>query len=232
MKIPSIEEMLKAGMHFGHHTSKWHPKMEPYIFTHRNKVHVIDLVKSRKMMESSMEYIKKMVAEDKTILFVGTKAQTKEPIKKLADEYSMPYVVEKWIGGTLTNYPVIKKMIKKYVDYMNDKKSGALKKYTKKERLEIDREIAKLELKVGGLVNMRKLPDIIFVWDVKKEKTAIMESKKKNIPIMAVCDTNVDPTGIKYIIPSNDDATKSIKLVLGVVNETMKEAKASTPKSK
>lgn len=223
--LPTIEQMLKAGMHFGHKTSKWHPKMAPYIFTQRHGIHVIDLIKTRKMLKSALELIEKFARESKTILFVGTKMQVKELMKNTAEEANSPYVTEKWMGGTLTNFPVVKKNIKKYNDLTAGKRSGKLDKYTKKERLEIDRELERLEVKVGGLRNMAKLPDALFVWDITKEKNAVAEAKKKNIPIMAICDTNANPTDINYPIPSNDDATKTIKLVLGLVKDVMLNAK-------
>lgn len=226
MKIPSIEEMLKAGMHFGHRTSRWHPKMGPFIFTQRNGVHIIDLQKSQKMLETALEYLKKMTAEGKVILFVGTKAQVAKPIKKMAEEVNMPYVVGKWLGGCLTNFSVIKKSIKRYVNLKNQKESGKLKKYTKKEQLDFDREIEKLEMRVGGLVNLSKVPDVVFVWDIKEEKTALTEARKKNIPVVAICDTNVNPDNVNYVIPSNDDATKTIKLLLGTIKEAILEGRA------
>jgi small subunit ribosomal protein S2 len=229
-KVPTIEEMLKAGLHFGHRTSKWHPKMAPYIFGSRNGVHVIDLTKSQLMLAQSLELIKKMSAEGKIILFVGTKDQVKKPMKMMAEEAGMPYVTEKWLGGLLTNFTVIKKLIKKYGDLQSDKKFGKLDKYTKKERLGIDREIAKLELRVGGLSNLTKTPDAIFVWDIKTEKTALAEAMKRKVPVIAVCDTNTNPTGIKHIIPANDDATKGIKLVLSVVKDAILDGKAEASK--
>ncbi|MCX6795984.1 MAG: 30S ribosomal protein S2, partial [Candidatus Falkowbacteria bacterium] len=222
--IPTIEQMLKAGMHFGHRTSKWHPKMEPFIYGSRNNVHIIDLAKSRKMLGEALEFMKKFAAEGKIILFVGTKMQVKEPMKKMAEEVGMCYVTEKWLGGCLTNFGVIKKMIKKYRDLLDDKNFGKLNKYTKKERLDFDRKIAKLEMKVGGLVNLNKLPDALFVWDAKLEKTAINEARAKNVPIIAFCDTNTNPDGVNYIIPANDDATKSISLILNIIAESIKQA--------
>jgi small subunit ribosomal protein S2 len=225
MNTPTIEQMLKAGMHFGHRTSKWHPKMKPYIFGARNGVHIIDLVKSRKMLESALELMKKFSAEGKTILIVGTKMQAKNTIKAIAEEAGMPYVCEKWIGGCLTNFPVVRKLVKKYNELTSDRASGKLEKYTKKEQLGIDREIEKLERKVGGLVNLMKMPDLIFVWDIKNENTAILEAKKKNIPVAAVCDTNTNPENVNYIIPSNDDATKTIKLILNSVKDAIIEGK-------
>lgn len=226
--IPTIEQMLKSGMHFGHRTSRWHPKMQPFIFGTRNGIHIIDLVKSRKMLENALDFMKKFSAEGKMILFVGSKMQVKKSMARIAEETGMPYVTEKWMGGCLTNFAIIKKLIKKYKDYLDDKQTGKLERYTKKERLDLDREMAKLELKVGGLVNLTRLPDAIFVWDIKKEKTAVTEAIKKNIPIIGLCDTNVDPTGINYVIPSNDDATKTIKLLLNSVKEAILEGKTQS----
>jgi len=224
-KIPTIEEMLKAGAHFGHRTSKWHPKMAPFIFGQRNNVHIIDLVKARKKLAEALDFIKRNSAEGKNILLVGTKAQAKKVIKRIGEETDMPYVSEKWMGGCLTNFGVISKSIKKYNDLTRKKKEGELKKYTKKEQLEFDREIEKLELKVGGMTKLTKIPDAIFIWDVKKEKTALAEAKKKNIPVVAICDTNVNPEGIDYVIPANDDATKTIKMILGLVKNAIEEGK-------
>jgi len=224
-KISTIEEMLKAGMHFGHQTSKWHPKMEPFIFSQRKGTHIIDLVKTRKKLKEALDFINQSVKEGKVILFVGTKTQVKKPLKRLAQETGMPYVSERWLGGTITNFFIIKTSIKKYKDLLQKRESGELAKYTKKERLEFDREIARLETNVGGLVNLTKIPDALFIWDVKKEKTALAEANKKNIPIIAICDTNVNPTRVKYIIPANDDATKTIKLVLRLVKETIEEGR-------
>ena len=225
MKIPTIKEMLKAGMHFGHRTSKWHPKMEPFIFTSNKGVHIIDLVKTQKHLADALDFIKESVSKNKTILLVGTKTQIKEPLKKIAQEVNMPYITERWLGGSLTNFSVIKNSIKKYKDLLEKKQAGKLGKYTKKEQLEFDRKIAKLETNVGGLATLTKIPDIIFIWDLKKEKTALAEAKKKNITLVAVCDTNVNPEGIDYIIPANDDATKGIKLMLKLIKEAIEEGK-------
>jgi small subunit ribosomal protein S2 len=228
MTQPSIEEMLKAGMHFGHRTSKWHPKMEPFIFGSRKGVHIIDLRKTQKMLAVALEYLKKQASEGKAILFVGTKMQVKNTLKKTAEEIGMPYVSSKWLGGFLTNFAVIRNLVRKYKDLVEKRNSGKLDKYTKKERLDFDREISKLETNVGGLVSLTKTPDVIFIWDIKKEKTAFQEAMKKKIPIVAVCDTNVNPDGVKYIIPVNDDATKGIKLVMNLVKEAILEGKAQT----
>lgn len=225
MKIPTIEEMLKAGMHFGHRTSKWHPKMAPFIFTARNGVHIINLARTREKLADALDYIKQVAGQGKTILLVGTKTQVKKPLKNIAQESGMPYISERWPGGCLTNFFIIKHSIKKYKDLLEKKQAGKLDKYTKKERQDFDKKIAKLEIMVGGLVNLTKLPDAIFIWDIKKEKTAFAEAKKKNIPVIAVCDTNVNPTEVDYVIPANDDATKAIKLVLNAVKEAIEEGK-------
>jgi len=225
MKIPTVEEMLKAGMHFGHRTSKWHPKMEPFIFGSRKGVHIIDLRKTQAMLGVALEYLKKQAAEGKTILLVGTKMQVKNTLKKTAEEAGVPYVSSKWLGGFLTNFPIIRNLIRKFKDLSEKRAGGKLDKYTKKERLDFDRQITKLETNVGGLVSLTKTPDIIFIWDIKKEKTAFTEALKKKIPVVAVCDTNVNPDGVKYIIPANDDASKGIKLVMNLVKEAILEGK-------
>lgn len=232
MKLPSIEEMLKAGLHFGHRTSKWHPKMEPFIFGSRKGVHIIDLRKTQKMLVAALAYIKRETAEGKMILLVGTKMQVKDILKKAAEAAGAPHVSEKWLGGFLTNFPIIRNLIRKFKDLSEKKVGGKLDKYTKKERLEFDRQIAKLENEVGGLVSLTKTPDIIFIWDIKKEKTAFREALKKKIPVVAVCDTNVNPDGVSYVIPANDDASKGIKLVMNLVKEAILQGKAEGEKNK
>ncbi|MBU0647289.1 30S ribosomal protein S2 [Patescibacteria group bacterium] len=225
MKIPTIEEMLKAGMHFGHHTARWYPKMKPFIFTARKGVHIIDLMKTQKMLGEALEYLKKSASEGKTILLVGTKIQVKKTLKKVAEEAGVSYVAEHWLGGFLTNFSVIRNLIRKYKDLIEKRATGKLDKYTKKERLDFDREIAKLETNVGGLASLTNVPDVIFIWDIKHEKTALTEAIKKNIPVVAVCDTNSNPTGVKYIVPSNDDATKAVKLIMELIKEAILEGK-------
>lgn len=230
MTIPSVEDMLQAGMHFGHRSSKWHPKMQPYIFSARKGVHIIDLVKTREQLEQAMNFISELSANGKSVLFVGTKPQVKGLMKKVAQEMNMPYVSEHWLGGTLTNFAIIKKSIRKYKDLLEKREAGKLSKYTKKEQLQFDRQIAKLELAVGGLVELNKMPEAIFIWDLKVEKTALAEAKKKQIPIIAVCDTNVNPEGIQYVIPANDDASKAIALVLSVAKDAVITGRAKAPK--
>jgi small subunit ribosomal protein S2 len=226
-KTPSIEEMLKAGMHFGHRTNRWHPKMKPFIFTSKNGVYIINLKKTQEKFEEALDFMAKLVSEGKSILFVGTKNQVSEPLQKMAIEVNQPYIVGKWLGGYLTNFTVVKKSVKKYLDLLEKKDSGKLEKYTKKERLDFDREIGKLKVRVGGLASLNKLPDALFVWDIKEEETAIKEAQQKNIPIIAICDTNVNPEEVNYPIPANDDATKTITLVLKAIKETLLGVKKS-----
>jgi len=231
ISLPKIEDMLKAGMHFGHRTNRWHPKMDQYIFTSKNGIYVIDLRKSREKLAEALEFIHKMIIDNKSILFVGTKSQVSAPLKKMATESGQAYVVGKWLGGYITNFAVIKKSVKKYLDLTEKREAGKLEKYTKKERLDFDREIKKLEARVAGLVSLNKLPDALFVWDIKEEETAIREAQQKNIPIIAICDTNVNPEEVSYPIPANDDSTKTIELVLNSIKETILSAKKEATKA-
>ncbi len=225
VKLPSLEEMLKAGMHFGHRTHRWHPKMKPYIFSAKNGIYVIDLEKSREKLAEALEFMSGLIKEGKYILFVGTKSQVKEPMKKMAEMTGQPYIVGKWLGGYLTNFSVVKKSVKKYQDLVEKRDSGKLGKYTKKERLDFDRDIKRLQERVGGLVALNKMPDALFVWDIKEESTAVAEAKTKNIPVIGICDTNVNPEEVTYPIPANDDATKTVKLLMDIVQSNIIDAK-------
>lgn len=217
--------MLKAGTHFGHRTNRWHPKMKQFIFTSKNGIYIIDLKKTQEQLEIALNFMAKLVSEGKSILFVGTKNQVSEPLKKMATEIGQPYIVGKWLGGYLTNFAVVKKSVKKYLDLIEKKETGKLEKYTKKERLNFDREIKKLEMRVGGLTSLNKMPDALFVWDIKEEETAIREAQQKNIPIVAICDTNVNPEEVTYAIPANDDSTKTISIILDAISLAILEAK-------
>jgi len=199
--------------------------MKEYIFTTKNGIYIIDLKKSQKKLVEALEFMAKLVAENKSILFVGTKNQVSGPMKKMAEEIKQPYIVGKWLGGYLTNFAVVKKSVKKYLDLTEKKDSGRLEKYTKKERLEFDREISKLKERVGGLTTLTKLPDALFIWDIKEEETAIKEARQVNIPIIAICDTNANPELVNYPIPANDDATKTIALVMETIKKTISSGK-------
>jgi len=220
--IPSLEEMLKAGVHFGHRSSKWNAKMKEYIHTTRNKVHIIDLEKTEKKLKDALEFINEIKEKKGIIIFVGTKVAAKDITKQIAEEVGMPYVIERWIGGTLTNFKVISKRLEHIRDLESKEKEGELKKYTKKEQHEFNVEIQKLNRYFGGIKEITKLPDALFVVDASKEKLAIKEAKMKNIPVVGLCDTNSDPTTVDYPIPVNDDAISSLKLILGAVVKVLK----------
>ncbi|MEK7139186.1 MAG: 30S ribosomal protein S2 [Patescibacteria group bacterium] len=226
MNPPSLLELLKAGVHFGHQTGKWHPKMAPYIFAERNGIHVIDLEKTQVALETAGEFIQRIVAKGGVVLFVGTKAQAKGYVVAAATDCGMPHIAHRWLGGTLTNFPVILKLIKKYKDLTGKLETGGLRAYTKREQLEFQEEADKLKVRIGGIAELKKIPDVVFIVDLKREKTALTEAKKKGLPIVAMCDTNVNPTGVQYIIPANDDAAKSIELITAWIASAVKAGQA------
>lgn len=227
MKIPSLLEMIKAGVHFGHRVSKWHPKMKPYIFTARNTVHIIDLEKTVEKLKEALEFVKKIAEEGGTILIVGTKKSIREIVKKWAIECKMPYVTESWIGGTLTNFFTIYKLVEKLKHLEAEKEKGELEKYTKKEQLEFDREIKRLDEMVGGIRDLEGLPQALYIVDLKEEKTALREAQRKGIPVVAMVDTNVNPENVDFPIPANDDAIKSVEMMTRLVKEAVEEGQAS-----
>lgn len=227
-EIPELLKMLKAGVHFGHRESKWHPKMAPFIFTSRGGVHIIDLEKTVESLKSALDLLRDVVAKGGTVLFVGTKKQAAPILEKYAKEVGMPYVSVRWLGGTLTNFKVIIGLVKKLQQYEEQESADDYeKKYTKKERHDFSVDKERLETMVGGLRGLEKLPDVVYIIDVKAEKTAVREAKRKGITTVAVCDTNVDPSDISYPIPANDDATKSIEMITGLVAEAVREGIAS-----
>ncbi len=226
-RLPSIIEMLQAGVHLGHKKSRRHPKMEPFIFTTKNEMSIIDLEKTVEYLEKAVAFAKKAASEGKMILFVSTKRQAQALVKQYADACGMPYVNVRWIGGTLTNFAVISKMIKKLKDMKAKMDSGDFAKYTKKEQLELSRTIKELEDTIGGIQNLTRLPDVVFIIDPKRDKTALQESIRKQIPIISLSDTNVNPNEITYPIPANDDAVKAITLLLGCMTDAINEGKAN-----
>lgn len=230
--------MLEAGAHFGHTASRWHPKAEPYIFGKRNDIHIIDLEKTQQALERAAEYVRDTVAKGGVILFLGTKKQAQDIVKKYAMDCGMPYLTERWLGGMITNFNELLTLLKKFKDLQKRQEKGEFKKYTKKEQLVFAREIEKLNVKIGGVQDMVKIPDVIYIIDLKHEKTARAEAEKRGVDIVAICDSNIDPTGIAYCIPGNDDAVKSIDLITGVIAEAVKEGRelqktmpAKTPKT-
>jgi len=231
MKLPTVLEMLKAGVHFGHSKSRWHPKMKDFIFTDRSGVHVIDLEKSLEMLEKAANFAKKTAQNGGVILFVGTKKQGQQIMQKHAKEVNMPYITVRWVGGLFTNFANVGKLIKKHKEMKDNQASGGFDKYTKKEQVAFKKEIDKLEKLVGGLAGVTKVPDAIFVLDVKKEKTAVIEARKKNIPVIAFCDTNINPDLVDHCIPANDDAVKSIELITAVMASAIADGKAEAAKA-
>ena len=220
-----VEEMSQAGLHFGHRTSRIHPKIKPYLYGVRNNVHIIDLEKTKEKLAQALEFVQELISENKILLIIGTKIQVKYLVKNFAKDCNTSYVNERWLGGTFTNFEVIKKRIKYFNDLEENKKEGELEKYTKKERAKIDQELKKLEIKFGGIKKMEGLPDAIFVLDMKKDVLAVKEAKMKEIKVIGIADTNVDPTLADYPIPANDDAISSVKYILEKVKEVILKAK-------
>ena len=220
-----IEDMEKAGVNFGHRISRLHPKMEPYLAGVKNTTHIIDLEKTAEALETALEYVEKIISDKKVLVFIGTKIQIKDLIKETAEECELPYVCERWLGGAFTNFPVIKKRIDYLIELENAKKQGGWEKYTKKERIKINKEFEGLRTKFGGLKSLTGLPEAIFVADIRKDDLAVKEAKMKGVKVIAICDTNVDPTEIDYPIPANDDAISSVKYILDKVKETILKSK-------
>ncbi|MBU1613356.1 30S ribosomal protein S2 [Patescibacteria group bacterium] len=191
-KIPSIMEMLKAGAHFGHRSGRWHPKMAKYIFGVRNGIHVLDLEKTAEEIQKTLEYVKNLVAKGKNILFIGTKRQARELVIEAAKSCDMPYINERWIGGLLTNFEEMKRRLRKYNTLKAEVASGEIEKYTKKEQVDFKKLLAKMDRYLIGLAKLEKLPDALYIADLRTEKTAVTEANKTNVPIVAVCDTNVN----------------------------------------
>ncbi|HBW74379.1 MAG: 30S ribosomal protein S2 [Candidatus Magasanikbacteria bacterium GW2011_GWA2_45_39] len=226
-QVPELLELLKAGVHFGHQQSRWHPKMAPFLFGVRNGVHVIDLEETQKKLALALAFLKQSAAEGKIILFVGTKDQAKEIVQKFAVACEMPYVSERWLGGLLTNYTTINALLKKFRKLKADQASGELAaKYTKSEVTKFGKYIQKMEKTLSGLVYLERKPDVLFLIDIKKEKTALREAIATGVKTVAFCDSNVNPEAIDYIIPANDDASKSIELITRLAAEAVKEGKA------
>lgn len=219
------EEMAEAGLHFGHRTSRIHPKMKPYIYGVRNTIHIIDLNKTAEKFKEALKFIQKLISENKILLLVGTKVQIKDLVKNIALDCDLPYVNERWLGGTLTNFKTIKKRVEYFKELERKKKDRELEKYTKKERADLDKELKKLEIKFGGIKELEKIPDAIFVVDIRKDILVVKEARKKGIKIIAITDTNVDPSLVNYPIPANDDAISSVKYILEKVKEVILKAK-------
>lgn len=223
--IPSLEEMLKAGMHFGHQVQRWHPKMEPYIFTERGGIHIINLEETQRLLKEALEHIKGIVSRGGLVLFVGVKRQAQEAVAKEATRSGMPYVSGRWLGGTLTNFGEVKKLIRRLKTLREQNERGELKKYTKKEQLWFAREIEELTAKVGGIESLERMPEAVFVLDMHSDKIAVREAVTMKVPVIAVCDTNINPDNVDFIIPANDDASKSVTMITRLIADAVIEGR-------
>ncbi|MDY2862094.1 MAG: 30S ribosomal protein S2 [Oscillospiraceae bacterium] len=225
MSSVSMKQLLEAGVHFGHQTRRWNPKMAKYIFTERNGIYIIDLQKTVKMLDTAYDFIRDVSAEGGEILFVGTKKQAQEAIKEEAERCGMHYVNARWLGGMLTNYRTIKTRIARLEQLNKMKEDGTFDLLPKKEVVQLEHEIEKLEKFIGGIKNMGELPKAIFVVDTRKEKIAVAEARNLGIPVVAIVDTNCDPDEIDYVIPGNDDAIRAVKLIAGAMADAVIEGR-------
>ena len=223
MSRVNFDQLLEAGVHFGHLKRKWNPAMAPYIFMERNGIHIIDLYKTVAKVDEAAEVMKNLAKQGKKVLFVATKKQTKQVVADKASSVGMPYVIERWPGGMLTNFPTIRKAIKKMATIDKMTKDGTFDNLSKREKLQITRQRAKLEKTLGSIVDLTRLPSALFVVDVMKEHIAVREANRLGIPVFGMVDTNSDPNNIDYVIPANDDATKSVEVILGAICEAMNE---------
>lgn len=223
MSRVNFDQLLEAGVHFGHLKRKWNPAMAPYIFMERNGIHIIDLYKTVAKVDEAAEVLKQLAKSGKKILFVATKKQAKQVIADKATSVNMPYVIERWPGGMLTNFPTIRKAVKKMTTIDKMTKDGTFDNLSKREKLQITRQRAKLEKTLGSIADLTRLPSALFVIDVMKEHIAVREANRLGIPVFAMVDTNSDPSNIDHVIPANDDATKSVEVILGAICEAITE---------
>lgn len=229
MSIVTREQLLEAGVQFGHQTKRWNPKMRKYIFGQRNAIHIIDLQKSMRKLDEAYKFVREVSENGGKVLFVGTKKQAKDAVKELAISCNSPYVTERWLGGLLTNFKTIKTSIKSLIDIENKEKSGEIKLLTKKEQILVATEKDRLERNLGGIRSMYKIPEAIFITDTIANNIAVQEAKVLGIKVVAICDSNSDPDGIDYIIPGNDDATKSITLITSKIAAAILEGQSIKP---
>lgn len=223
MAKKSVKELLDAGVHFGHLTRKWNPNMAPYIFMEKNGIHIIDLHKTAVKLEEAAKALQQMTSSGRKVLFVATKKQAKDIVSKYASEVNMPYITERWPGGMLTNFVTIRKAIKKMNTIDKMKKDGTFETLSKKERLQVDRQRAKLEKDLGSIADMTRIPSALFIVDIVNEHIAVKEAQKLNIPVFAMVDTNSDPREVDFPIPANDDATKSVEVIMQTITDSIKE---------
>ncbi|PLX22924.1 MAG: 30S ribosomal protein S2 [Ignavibacteria bacterium] len=220
-----LEDLLAAGTHFGHLTRRWNPKMKPYIFMERNGIHIIDLKKTQERLDVACEAVREVIADGKRVLFVGTKKQAKDIIRQAAVDSGQNYVVERWLGGMLTNFTTIRKSIKRLTNIEKMESDGTFEKITKKERLMISREKDRLNKILSGIVDMSRVPGVLFVVDIKKEHIAVKEARNLGIPVIAIVDTNCDPDQVDHLIPGNDDSARTIELVTKAIVQSIEEGR-------
>ena len=225
MAVISMKQLLEAGVHFGHQTRRWNPKMKRFIHGERSGIHIVDLHQTLNHLETSYVFVRDLVANGGTVLFIGTKKQAQDSIQSYAERCNMPYINERWLGGMLTNFQTISKRVGKMKEYVRMRESGEFEAMPKKEALLINRELVKLERNLGGIRDMEKLPDAIFVLDTKKEHIAVTEARKIGVPIVAVVDTNCDPDLVDYAIPGNDDAIRAGQLMCRVISDAVQEGR-------
>ncbi len=218
----TLQQLLEAGCHFGHQTRRWNPLMKKYIYGDRDGVHIFDLAQTKAGLDAALAFLQQAKKDNKVILFVGTKRQAQEVVKKVATDTNMPYLVQRWPGGILTNFDQLQKSVRRMVDLKDKREKGELKKYTKREQLLIDRDILQLEKTFGGVKDMTKVPDVVFVVDTHREDVAVREARRMNIPVVGMVDTNGNPSLVDYVIPTNDDAIKAVELILDAVADTIK----------
>ena len=228
----SLDTLLETGAHFGHQTRRWNPKMEEYLYGSENGVHIFDLTKTKPLLEEALDFITKSVREGKTVLILGTKKQIKDKVAEIAEEVGVPYINERWLGGIISNFEQMRKSLKKMEEMKVNMVSGVYNKYTKKERLLIDREIARLERFFGGIKTLTAIPDVLFVIDTKREAGAVHEANERKVPVIGIVDSNSDPDVVDYPIPMNDDASKALEYVLDLVKQAIEEGKVKSGKVK
>ena len=226
----SLEELIDAGAHFGHQTKRWNPKMEEYLYGSENGIHIFDLVKTKPLIEEALEFLTKSVKEGKTVLILGTKKQIKDKVAEVALRVGVPYINERWLGGIISNFPQIKRSISKMEEMKENVTSGFYAKYTKKERLLIDREIARLERFFEGMKSLTGIPDVLFVIDTKREASAVREANARKVKVVGIVDSNSDPDAIDYPIPMNDDASKGLEYMLELVGQAITDGKSKVKK--
>ena len=231
LKTPTLQELLEAGVHFGHQVRRGHPRMRPYIYGARDGVHIIDLTQSEKYLKEALEAVYNLGKQNKVLLFVGTKKQARGIVEDLAKKLQAPYLTQRWIGGFLTNFEEVKKNIKKLKEFKEEKEKGTLSKYTKKEQLLLERQMNKLQKDLGGVMDLDVTPDAVFVVDAVSDEIAVREANRLGIKVVAIADSNCDPTKIDYPIPGNDDAIKSIKILTEAVASAYEQGKKEAGKT-